>query len=753
VTIRGRAWLSVVCAIIVLALAPRAGAQQQTPPITIKELTVEGNRRVQEAVILGRVQSKLGGPFNPALLSEDLRAIFGLGFFDDVRMRVEDFEGGVRVVFVVSERPFVRDIDFSGNKKQSTTTLQEKIDLKLGSVYNPVEVQRAREKLKEFYEEEGYFEAQITPEVEKFADGDVRIAFVINEGRRISIERIVVEGNQGLSASDIKKVMVVQEREYWILRGTVQRQKLEEDVDRILALYNDHGYIQARVEAHDIVIDRENARVFITIRVVEGSQYHVDQIAFTGVTLLPESEVRRQLKLKKGDVFSRTALRESVNSIADLYSTIGRASADVNPRTEQIAADAKINLTVEINEGPVVYVERINISGNLRSEDKILRREIPMVEGDMFTLQKMTRARQRLINLGYFDMVNVVTAPGSDKTKIIVNVEVTEKPTGIFSIGGGYSSADSFVGTIDLTQRNFLGKGYEASIRIRAGALTQQGVISFTDPWFLDRPLSAGVDVYSTMRVFTDYTYASTGAALRLSHPFEEYWRWHLGYRISRDNIGHVADTVSSPDLLEQKGSHITSVVSGTVNRDSRDNIQMPSRGGQMGVTVDVAGLGGDFKFIKVVTSASYFKPVWFGHILSGRLEGGYEFPWGSDGKVPIFERFYLGGPNSLRGWKFRQVSPVDSTGFAVGGTKEVLASAEYQIPLPFGLRLAGFFDVGNVYASGENVDPSKLRSDVGMGVRWQSPFGPLRLDYGVKLDRHAHEDLGAFQFSVGSAF
>jgi len=753
VTTRGRARLSVLCAIIVLVLAGRVAAQQSPPPISIKELTVEGNRRVQEAVILGRVQSKLGGPFNPALLSEDLRAIFGLGFFDDVRMRVEDFEGGVRVVFVVSERPFVRDIDFTGNKKLTTNTLQEKVDLKLGSVYNPVDVQRAREKLKEYYEEEGYFEAQITPEVEKFADGDVRVAFVINEGRRITIEQVVIEGNEGLSARDIKTVMVVQEREYFILRGTVQRQKLEEDIDRILALYNDHGFIQARVESHDIAVDRERARVIITIRVVEGPRYHVDQITVTGVTLLPESEIRRQLKFKKGDVFSRTALRESVNGIADLYSTIGRASADITPRTEQVPADAKVNIVLEIVEGPVVYVERINISGNLRSEDKILRREIPMIEGDLFTLQKLTRARQRLINLGYFDMVNVTTVPGSDKTKIVVNVEVTEKPTGIFSIGGGYSSADSFVGTIDLTQRNFLGKGYEASIRIRAGALTQQGIISFTDPWFLDRPLSAGVDVYSTTRVFQDYSYSSTGAAVRLSHPFEEYWRWHLGYRISRDNIGHVADTVVSPDLLEQKGDHITSVISTTISRDSRDNIQSPSRGGQAGITVDVAGLGGDFKFIKTVASASYFKPIWFGHILSGRVEGGYAFGWGSDARVPIFERFYLGGPNSLRGWKFRQVSPVDETGFAVGGTTEVLANAEYHIPLPFGLRLAGFFDVGNVYAQGKVFDPSKLRSDVGAGVRWLSPFGPIRLDYGVKLDRHPTEDLGAFQFSVGSAF
>lgn len=728
-----------------------AEAQQQTP-IVIKELAVEGNRRVQEAVILGRVQSKLGSSFNPGLLSDDLRAIFSLGFFDDVRTRVEDFEGGVKVVFVVTERPFVRDVDFAGNKKQSTSTLQEKIDLKLGSVYNPVDVQRAREKLKDFYEEEGYFEAQITPEVEKFTDGDVRIAFNINEGRRISIDRIVFRGNKGLTDRQLKRAMVVQEREYFILRGTVQRQKLEEDIERIIALYNDSGYIQARVESHDIAIDREQARVVITITVVEGPQYHIDQVLITGVTLLPESEVRRQLKFKSGDVFSRTVLRESANAVADLYSTIGRASADVNPRTEQSPASAKVTVIVDIVEGPVVYVERINISGNVRSEDKILRREIPMVEGDMFTLQGLQRARQKLINLQYFDLVNITTTPGTDKTKIIVNVDVTEKPTGLFSVGGGYSSADSFVGTIDLSQRNFLGKGFEASLRIRAGALTQQGIISFTDPWLFDRPLSAGFDIFSTQRIFTDYNYGSTGLSLRASHPFLEYWRAHLGYRISNDRITNISPNVVSPALLDQAGTTLTSMISGSITRDSRDNFQAPSRGGQTILTVDFAGLGGDTKFLRVLASQSYFKPIWFGHILSGRLEGGWSHGlWGED--VPIFERFYLGGPNSLRGWKYRQVSPIDETGFAVGGTTQVLGNIEYTIPLPFGLRVAAFLDAGNVWSNDVKVNPTDIRSDVGGGIRWLSPFGPIRLDYGIKLDRRKGEDFGAFQFSVGSAF
>src|SRR5207245_1889718 len=410
---------------------------------------------------LGRVKSAVGSPFNPSLLSEDIRSIFGLGFFDDVQTRVEDFEGGVKVTFVVSERPFVRDVDFVGNKALKTTELQDKVDIKLGSVYNPVDVQRAVEKLRDFYEDEGYFEVQLTPNVEKFPDGDVRVVFNLVEGRQIKIDRIRFTGNKGLTDRELKAALATQERQYFILRGKVQRQRLEEDVERIIQLYNDHGYIQARVESTDVAVDREKARVTITFTIDEGAE---------------------------------------------------------------------------------VCVERINISGNVRSQDKILRREIPLHEGDLYTLQKKERARQKLVNLGYFEKVEVNTQPGSDKTRIIVNVEVTERPTGIFSLGGGFSSVDSFVGTIDLAQRNFLGRGWEASVRLRGGGRTQQGVISFTDPWLFDRPLSGGFDLYSNDRQYIEYRYRSLGAGLRLGRPFFEYWRWNLGYRASNDKISNLSE-------------------------------------------------------------------------------------------------------------------------------------------------------------------------------------------------------------------
>ena len=737
-----------------------ADAQPRSPtaparPILIREVTVEGNRRVQEAVILGRIRSSVGSPFSPSQTSEDLRSIFTLGFFDDVQMKVEDFEGGVKITFVVVERPFVRDLEFVGNSRIGTTELQEKIELKLGSVYNPVEVQRAREKLRDAYEDEGYYEIQISPEVEKFEDGDVKVVFTINEGRRITIDEIVIRGNKGLKDKDIKNAMATRERQYFILRGTVQRQKLEEDMERIVGVYQDHGFVQMRVEKYDVSVDREKARVTITIDVVEGAQYRIGAIKVAGVTLLPEEEVRRQLGLKSGEVFSRSALRDGVRNITDLYSSIGRASADVVPRTDQQDAGT-IDVAVEVTEGPEVYVERINITGNTRSEDRILRREIPFVEGDLFTLQKLQRARQRLVNLGYFDMVNATTQPGTDKTRIIVNVEVTERPTGIFSIGGGFSSVDSFVGTLDISQNNFLGRGWQLSLRLRAGANSQQGIISFTEPWLFDRPLSAGFDLFNVRRDFSEYDYDSLGGTVRFSHPFAEYWRWQTSYRLTQDDISDVSS--DDPQLQAEEGTRLTSAVTLGLTRDSRDVVAAPTRGGFTIITLDFAGLGGDSKFVKTVGSTTYFKPIWLGHILSGRVEAGYGFGWAEDGltgreELPVFERFYLGGPNSIRSVKARRISPVDESGDRIGGTSEVLGNVEYIVPLPFNFRVAAFFDIGNAYGFTTKFDLTDTREAAGAGVRWQSPFGPIRVDYGINLDRRKGEDFGTIQFSVGSPF
>jgi outer membrane protein insertion porin family len=711
---------------------------------------------VQEAVILGRVAAKIGSPFVANRTAEDIRAIFALGFFDDVQVKVEDFEGGVKLTYMVVERPFVRDIVFAGNKKEDAATLQEKIDLKLGSVYNPVEVNRGADKLKEFYETEGYFEVGVTPEVEKLPDGDVTVTYRIAEGRRITIDQIVIEGAQGLTPKQVKGAMDTQEREYIILRGTVQRQKLDEDVDRIIQLYNDFGYVQARVESSEIQVDREKARATIRIVVVEGPQFKVGGVDVTGNAVLPIEEIRKRIELKTGDVFSRAMLRDTVKGITDLYSAVGRASADVTPNTLQDIPGRLVNIVFEINEGPETYVERINISGNTRSEEKILRREIPMAEGDLFTSQKLARAKQKLTNLNYFDKVEAKTAPGSAKDRIIVNIDVTEKPTGLFSIGGGYSSQDGVLGTLDLSQRNFLGKGWEVFLRLRGGEKLQTGTIGFTEPWLFDRPLAAGFDIFNTRRILPDYTVNSLGGDIRLGHPLGEYSRWNAVYRVSQDRISDV-NPLGSPELISQEGTHLTSLIGLSLSRDTRDSVFDPTRGSTVSLGLDFAGVGFGEKFARSVLSTTYFQPLpWLEHVLSFRFMAGYSFGWSKD-PVPLFERFYLGGSNSLRQFKSLQVSPKDDTGTRIGGNSEVLGTVEYQIPLFFGIKAAVFYDVGQVWgpdiSGGTKIDISDLRHGVGAGLRWNSPFGPIRVDYGIKLDQRKGESFGNFNFSAGSSF
>ena len=756
-TARGRYALSIFFALL---LGPfTALAQTPTPAdrhILVKEIAVQGNRRVQEAVILGRVSAKIGTPFVANRTAEDIRAVFALGFFDDVQVKVEDFEGGVKLTYMVVERPFVRDILFAGNKKEDSATLQEKIDLKLGSVYNPVEVNRGADKLKDFYETEGYFEVGITPEVEKLPDGDVTVTYRIAEGRRISIDQIVIEGAQGLTPKQIKSAMDTQEREYIVLRGTVQRQRLDEDVDRIIQLYNDYGYVQARVESSDIQVDREKARATIRIVVVEGPQFKVGGVDVAGNAVLPVEEIRKRIELKSGDVFSRSKLRDSVKGITDLYSAIGRASADVSPNTLQDTPGRLVNIVFEITEGPETYVERINIAGNTRSEEKILRREIPMAEGDLFTSQKLARAKQRLTNLNYFDKVEAKTAPGSAKDKIIVNIDVTEKPTGLFSIGGGYSSQDGVLGTLDLSQRNFLGKGWEVFLRLRGGQNLQTGTIGFTEPWLFDRPLAAGFDIFNSRRILPDYTVNSLGGDIRLGHPLGEYSRWNAVYRVSQDKISDV-NPLGSPELISQEGTHLTSLVGLSLSRDTRDSVYDPTRGGTASIGVDFAGIGFGEKFARSVLTTTYFQPMpWLDHVLSFRFMAGYSFGWSKD-PVPLFERFYLGGSNSLRQFKSLQVSPKDDTGTRIGGNIEALGTVEYQIPLFFGIKAAVFYDVGQVWgpdiSQGTRIDIGDVRHGMGAGLRWNSPFGPIRVDYGIKLDQRKGESFGNFNFSAGSSF
>ena len=468
--------------------------------------------------------TKIGDPLSPAALRDDVRSIFGLGFFDDVQVRTEEFEGGVRVIFAVVERPLLREVGFEGNSELTNDELREKAAIRVGVLYNPVEVQKAEEAIRQKYEDEGYFGVQITPRTERTPEGDLRVVFRIEEGPKLYIDRIVIEGNKALTAGQIKDAMSTKERIYWIFPfSTVQRKVFDDDVDRILQVYADHGYIQARVESTEIVPDLARKKVTLRVRVVEGPQFRTGTITITGNELLSTEEVRKLVKLQEGEVFNRGALRNSVRALVDRYSELGRARAEVEPRTSNDLANLKVDVIIPIVEGGPVYVERINITGNTKSSEKVLRRELRVAEGELFTFQKLVRSRQRLFNLGFFDEVNVNTEQGSTPDKIVVNIDVKERATGVFSIGAGYSSLDSLFATLDISQRNLFGRGQEVFLRFRIGTQSRLGLVGFTEPYLFDIPLRAGFDIYDREREYDDFTEERLGGDIRASYPLAEY--------------------------------------------------------------------------------------------------------------------------------------------------------------------------------------------------------------------------------------
>jgi outer membrane protein insertion porin family len=751
-------WILLLGFLFQLTIVAEGLAQQAQPPDPrpvplVKDITVDGNRRIQATAILNRVQTKIGDPFAPAALRDDVRSIFGLGFFDDVQIRTEEFEGGIRVTFVVVERPLLREVSFEGNSELTAEELREKAAIRVGVLYNPVEVQKAEQEIREKYEDAGYFGVQITPRTERTPEGDLRVVLRIEEGPKLYIDRILFEGNQALTAGQLKDVMQTRERMYWIFPfSTVQRRVFDDDVERVLQLYGDHGYIQARVESHEIVPDLARKKVTLRMRVVEGPQFKTGTITITGNELLSNEEVRKLVKLQEGQVFSRGALRQSVRALVDRYSELGRARAEIDPRTVNDVQNLKVDVTIPIVEGGPVYVERINISGNSKSSEKVLRRELRVAEGELFTFQKLVRSRQRLFNLGYFDEVNVDTEQGTTPDRIVININVKERATGVFSIGAGYSSIDSLFATVDVSQRNLFGRGQEVFLRFRIGAQSRLGLVGFTEPYLFDIPLKAGFDVYDRLREYDDFTEERLGGDIRASYPLTEYLQITGLYRLEEVDITDISPTASE-DLKKEAGKKLNSVIETALIRDSRDNIFEPTKGSRNSLEFSFAGLGGDTQFYKFVAESGWYFPlpvfnlVWAVRGLFGMAEG-----WGGQ-EVPIFERFFLGGATTLRGQGTREVSPKDAAGERIGGDKELLFSTELLIPIVARFRVALFFDAGNAYGFGTDFDPTNLRLGAGAGIRFFSPLGPLRLDFGYNIDREPGEDEFQVHFTVGTPF
>jgi len=727
----------------------------------IADIVVAGNQRIKADTILNAISLHKGQTVTPQQIDEAIQAIYRIGRFSDVAALVETQNDAQILVFQVKERPLVRTVRFEGNAEIAPERLQGVVTLKVPDIYDPYEVQRSIAALKAEYVKDGYYAADIKADTEINADNEALVTFKINEGKLVRIKDIRFEGNTVFSEGDLFKVMDTQEK--WMFswltgRGNYDEVLLDQDLERIADLYFNEGYIRVKVRKPVISLVDDNEHMLVLIQVDEGSQYRIGKLDAAGDLIDVKDAILNLLPLRPGDVFARDLLRKGIGHITDRYADQGYAYANVAPLTRANDADKTIDLVIEIEQGPQVSVERINITGNAKTRDKVIRREIKIVEGELFNASALKRSKARINNLGFFETVDVTTSEGSDQNHVNVDVNVKERSTGTFSLGAGYSSVDGFVGQGSVTQENFLGRGLKLNLAGSLGGDSTTYQIGLTDPYFMDKDLTLGFEIYDTTREWDDFSRDATGGAIKLGMPvYDDYSRALFVYRYEQKDIYDV-EPWADPDIKEEEGKSTLSSLTSTFTRDSTDNRLDPSNGSVLEASWELAGFGGSEKFSKYIVDYRRFWPLpWGGVVFSAHGQAGYAQEIAGE-EIPLDERFYLGGINTLRGFEPREVGPYDPVyDDYTGGDTEAFANFELIFPLSkeIGLKGVTFFDVGNAWDSkdGDYDVFTEWRYSVGAGIRWMSPLGPLRIEWGYNLDPYEWEDNSRLDFMIGRFF
>jgi outer membrane protein insertion porin family len=746
---------SVIGAIIVILAALFAGAaySQQLPIVTAIE--VKGLKRIEEGSIRAKVSQKLKEPLSHEKTAEDIKVIYKMGYFDDVRVDIAPFEGGIKVVYIVREKPTIIRVEFQGNKEFKDDDLKEKISLISGAISDVALINDNATKLKLFYEDEGYYLAKVVPILKKIDEGEVSVTYQIEEGKKVKIKEIKIEGNKALSEKKIKNAMKTAERKFYSFimgGGYYKKEEIRADIDKIRDLYYNNGYLKIAVGEPKVQLTEDKEGMRITIQVSEGEQFKVSSVGIAGNKAFTEEEIRRLIKLSPNKIFNKEILKKDTIAISDLYSNNGYALVSVAPDLTPDEQKKETGVIYRIEEGDKYKIGRIQISGNTKTMDKVVRREIRLDEGDIFNASALKRSYERINNLNYFESVEVSPKPKAEEKLVDLDVKVKDKETGFLSIGGGYSSVDNLIGMVDLTQANLFGTGRYIKAKGEMGGRSSFFELSYRDPWFLDYPVSFGASIYRTTRNHGNYKRKATGFELSLGKSFWEYWGANVAYNLENSTVYDVKSDASQ-SVKDQAGTKTTSSISTTVARDTRDNYLDPSSGSRNALYVTFAGLGGSNAFIREVFDSGWYFPVF--EVTTFHVRGRVGHASGLFGKhLPIYEKFYVGGIYTVRGLAHGAGGPKDLNGEALGGDKEIIFNAEYIFPILTEQKFKGlvFFDSGRAYGAGETFG-SDLRYTSGAGIRWISPMGPIRVEWGYNLSKKAGESSSKFEFTFGSSF
>ncbi|TAL26291.1 MAG: outer membrane protein assembly factor BamA, partial [Nitrospirae bacterium] len=729
----------------------QAGADSQQFPL-VNSIEVKGLKRIEEGAVKSRITHKTGEPLASEKTTNDIKNIYKMGYFDDVRVELEPFEGGVKLIYLIKEKPTIRKIDFQGNKEFDDEKLKEKITITPNSIADIVLIQDNADKLRAFYEEEGYWLSVIVPVVNKTSADEVSLTYQIEEGPKVKIKDIIIEGNKAMSTKDIKKVMKTDT--WWLFSfvtssGYYKKDEMNFDLEKIRDLYFNNGYIKVAVTDPKIRMTSDKEGMIITISISEGDQFSISSIGLDGNKAFSEDELRKKIKSTPKDVLNRSVLRKDVNAMVDMYSEKGYALVSIYPDLTPDDASKQVKVIFKVDEGDIYRIGRIEISGNTRTRDKVIRREVRFDEGEIFNSSLLKRTYERINNLNYFETVEMQPRPRPEEKLVDIDIKVKEKPTGFLSVGGGYSSVDKLIGTVDITQSNLFGRGQYIKLKGEVGGRSSFYELSFRDPWFLDKPVLFGTGIYKTTRKFIGYDRKGVGFDVSLGKSLAEYWRGDITYNYEKAVIYNV-DSNASSLIKSQEGSKTTSSITPGVSRDTRDNFLDPHTGSRNSVYVTYAGLGGDNNFVKANVESGWFFPI---YETTFSLRGRYGYGSGVSGKpLPLYERYYVGGIYTVRGLGFGEAGPRDSNGRVIGGTKQAIFNAEYVFPLITELKLKGviFYDAGKAY---DSWNEESFRNTAGGGIRWISPIGPLRVEWGYNLDQKAGERQSRWEFTFGTFF
>lgn len=727
----------------------------------IQNVEVRGAQRVDPGTVRSYMLIQEGDPFDPRRIDRSLKSLFATGLFADISLRRE---GSTLVVNVV-ENPVINRIAFEGNDAFEDETLESEVSLRPRVIYTRTKVQDDVRRILTVYRQSGRFGASVEPKLIQLEQNRVDLVFEINEGEETKVQNVRFIGNKEFSDGRLREVIQTKETAWWRIFSSddvYDPDRLNLDRELLRRFYLSNGYADFKVNTAIAELTPSKKDFFITFGIEEGERYQFGTVEVDArLKDLSAEDVNSAIEVDQEDWYSAEEIEDTVDRLTEVVGTLGYAFVDVRPRINRDRETKKINVTYVINEGPRVFVEKINIAGNVRTLDKVIRREFRLVEGDAFNASKLRRSRTRIRNLGFFETVDVEQVPGSAPDKTILNATVEEKPTGQITLGAGFSSEVGILGDVQLQERNFLGKGQNLKLQLQIAAEASQVDLSFTEPYFMDRPVSAGFDVFRTARDLQDtssFDLERTGFRLRSGYRITEELGQTWRYMFRLTEISDV-DSDASTLIQAQEGSSTQSQISHIVSYDKRDRVFNTTSGYFLQLETDLAGLGGSVRHFRNTARASTFYPLADQWIISLSGKAGLISELGKD--ILLSERYFLGG-NDVRGFETAGIGPRDTaTNDALGGEWMYSGSLGLKFPtgLPDELGVAGrmFTDFG---ASGglsptnsTTADEASLRLGMGVGVTWESPFGPLGLDLAYPVLKEDFDEKEYIRVNFGARF